>query len=93
MWESPEETMIREVFEETGIVMQIWEAKVLFKKYFYHLETNIAIDFFYVTLESKPKVTISDEHSQYLWVTRKDALYMDLVIHFDEILNEVYNLP
>jgi len=92
VWETPEQAMIRETFEETWIQIKQWEAKLLFKKYFHYLEMNIAIEFYYICLDSKPQVTICNEHSNSIWVTPKDALKMDLVEDFDEILKEIYSL-
>jgi len=90
--ETAKQTMIREICEETGIHVKPTESKKLFKKYFYFLGKNIAIDFFHITLDSKPIITISNEHSDYTWVSPREALKMDLVEDLDSILKEIYDL-
>lgn len=88
--ETPEQAMIRETFEETWISIKMWEAKLLFKKYFHYLEMNIAIEFYYIRLDSKPQVIICDEHSDYLWISPEKALEKNLIEDFDEIIKEIY---
>ena len=90
-WENTQQAMIRETYEESGISIKSWQAKKLFKKYFHFVDLNIAITFYKVSLQHKPEIILSpDEHNAYVWVTPKDALKMNLIEDFDEILKEVY---
>jgi len=92
-WESTETAMIREIFEETGITIKLWEAKYLFKKYFYFDDKNIAITFYRVTLPAKPQVVLSSkEHSDFIWITPMEASKMNLIEDFGEILKEIYKI-
>lgn len=91
--ENHEQAMIREIYEESWVVIQVWETEKLFKKYFRFDDTNIAITFFKLSLNKKPKITLSQtEHSDYVWVTPSKALTMNLIEDFDEVVMEIYNI-
>lgn len=89
--ESHERAMIREIYEESGVIIKAWEADLLFKKYFRFDDTNIAITFYHIILDIKPEVTLSArEHSDYVWVTPKEALTMNLIEDFDTIIRWIF---
>lgn len=89
--ENDEDAMIREIFEETWIVIKEWEAKKLFKKYFRFDDMNISIVFYHIILDIKPEIILSEnEHSDSIWVTPKKALEMNLIEDFDKIVKEVH---
>lgn len=71
--EQPIETMVREVEEEAGIIVDPTkvEWKYTGRKYSKHfVEYNL-----YVTkMDNRPKVTMSWEHSSYKWVDRDKFL-------------------
>lgn len=87
-WENPEDAMIREIFEESWVIIQKWQAKNLWKKYFYFDETHISITFFHCTFQDKPNIILTaKEASEYKWVSIDEALKMNLIDDLDEILN------
>jgi len=91
--EDPEQAMIREVYEESWIVIKSWAANKLFKKYFHFSGLHIVITFFKTNIDKKPEVSLSPtEHSEYKWLTPREALKMDLIEDFDLILKEIYKL-
>ena len=94
--EEPARALIRELSEETGIALRqqtlekLYESDAYDKDYLYYL--------YNVTLNNRPKVSISWEHSSYEWLpfadfiarahTAKDK-YMHMVY---ECLSQNYNL-
>ncbi len=91
--EDHESAMIREVFEETWIVLKVWETQKLFKQYFCFDDMNIAITFYHTTLIEKPNIILApNEHSDYKWVIPRDALKMNLIEDFDLVLKEIYDI-
>ena len=91
--ETNEQAMIREIFEESWIIIKKWEADLLFRKYFRFDGTNITISFYHRILDIRPRITLSPrEHSDYVWVTPEKALNMNLIEDFDTVLKEIYNI-
>ena len=91
--ESLEETLEREVFEETGIKIGADDTKyhgglyVRFDNYdfIYHL--------YHINIKFYPKIVISSsEHKNYKWVEPKKSLDMDLIEDLDGCLEIVYKL-
>lgn len=91
--ENHEEAMIREIYEESWVIIEPGKSERLFKKYFRFDDTNIAITFYKISLSKKPRVTLSQtEHSDYIWVTPKASLTMNLIEDFDRIVREIYKI-
>ena len=71
--EQPLATMIREVQEEAGIEIEDTEAVLLYQGSEY--STNgTEYSLYRVTLDGRPDVTISWEHSSYEWIDRDQFL-------------------
>lgn len=69
--ETNEEACIRELKEETGIIIDIKDIKpttTSYHNYDEYPEINITYFAFAIHLQSKPKVIISEEHDDYMWV-------------------------
>ena len=87
--ELPIETVVREVIEETGIVIDPSTIKLLYEGT--DFSKNGVGYWLYVTkLQAKPGLTMSWEHSTYEWLSREDFLekarsaidsYMHMVYH------------
>ena len=77
--ETPLQAVSRELFEETHIQLEksaltyagVFFQKIPFIDFVFHL--------FRVELESFPKITLSHEHSDYMWVTYDEALLLPLI--------------
>lgn len=82
--------LVRELNEEIWVDISDYPKDVLFHKYFYFLEKNIEICFYKVLCTEKPTIILNDEHQNYIWVTLKKALTMNLTEDFDSILKEIY---
>ncbi len=85
--ESPLQTALRELYEETGIqllsLLQIEPITTLFlqrekEDFIYHM--------FEVFLSDKPEIRITKEHMQYAWASKKELKKMPLVEGAIEVL-------
>ena len=71
--EEPIETMVREVFEEAGVVIKVEDVKKIYEGTEYSAHSTHY--FLYLTkLQSRPEIVMSWEHSVYEWLDRKDFL-------------------
>ncbi len=79
--ETPSQAAQREVFEETGLKLQVDKLEGLFS--FNNNKTSmIYLKFLMIVLqEEEPKVVLSKEHSDYKWVSASTLLksYRDIV--------------
>jgi 8-oxo-dGTP pyrophosphatase MutT (NUDIX family) len=85
--------MLRELREETGIVVN--EEDLNFHKTFFvsHLGLNFFYHYFYLKFKNKPEVKIKeDEHKDFTWVTPEEALNMPLVMDEDYCLKHFYGI-
>lgn len=73
------DSLIREIKEETGICISnqniLFIESLLVKRddmsFIYHM--------YKLTLDKRPSILLNDEHTDYIWVTYKEALELDLV--------------
>ena len=88
--EVPLQTMVREVYEEAGIVIDDAETRLLYAgtDYSSHHATHYSL--YIVTLAQRPAIVMSWEHSSYEWLTLEVFLeqakaandtYMQMVYH------------
>ena len=71
------ETALREVKEETGFTAQrIWAAPNVNSFYSAHNDEMNLIPVFAVLVNPEAKVVISDEHSDYKWLTKEECSIM-----------------
>ncbi|MBU2523473.1 MAG: NUDIX domain-containing protein [Nanoarchaeota archaeon] len=85
--EDPEKALLREIKEETGL-----ECKIVKELPLLHMENEKYDSTCHVYLvESRvTNVKLSDEHSEYRWVSPKEVKNMDLVM-FAGLLLEYFN--
>lgn len=84
--ETPEEGVIREVFEETGIVIEKSSLQVVGKFYIQKPYISYVYYLFRVHMETRPEVHLSDEHTDYQWATVLEAEQMSLISGARELL-------
>lgn len=83
--ETPEQAVLRELMEETGI-QAIPEQLIFGVECFVRYDTYDFIFYTYsLPLEVRPEITIqSDEHSDYAWETKENILKLPLIPDFEE---------
>jgi 8-oxo-dGTP pyrophosphatase MutT (NUDIX family) len=84
--------MLREVYKETWLDISSAWYKKLYRRYFYYHGTNISLEMYYVKYSKKPKIVLSEEHNDYIWVSPKESLQMSLVEDWDVIISELYKI-
>src|ERR1041385_2920752 len=79
-FEEPEEALRREVREETGLEIEILKPLAVFHDYYGErtAENEMLLITYWCKTESD-HITLSDEHSEYKWVSGEEAL--DLAKH------------
>lgn len=92
--ESPEQTVVRETHEETGIEMSDQSSLgYLGKVYIKYPEMDYVFHIFEYKAEDFPKVKLNPkEHADYRWVTIEEALQMTLIPGEEECINLVYGI-
>lgn len=91
--ETPDQAIIREVYEETEIPIRINDLE--FKKIFHVAYDDFHFDFYvyHLHLDTKPQVHVNGtEHTEYIWCNPKDALKLSLIEDEDNVLKELFNL-
>ncbi len=78
--ESPQDGMIRELYEETGIgLTEDHTIESLGELYICKPSIAYVFHMFRVDHHDKPEVCLSGEHQNYSWVSRGEILNMDLM--------------
>lgn len=75
--ESPLKAVVRETQEETGFVLK--DPAYLGKIFVKYENIDYVFYMFWKSFENLPEVTLSDEHTDYCWVTPEEALKMPLI--------------
>jgi 8-oxo-dGTP diphosphatase len=71
--EEPLQTMVREVYEEAGVVIDGASTQELYEGTDYSAHKTL-YSLYLVKLDHRPTVTMSWEHSSYEWLDREDFL-------------------
>ncbi len=91
--EAAEQTVIREIREETGIETQTQCLSYLGKVYIRHSTGDFVFHAFEYNLTGLPQVKMNPtEHVEYRWVTLEEALEMSLTPGEDELIHSVYGV-
>ena len=79
--------MVRELTEETGIIMKVTELKYFGKVYVRYADFDFIYYIFQTEFKGKPDVKIRrEEHQSYNWVTPEEAHKMKLIEDLDKCL-------
>jgi len=91
--ETAEETVIREIQEETGIEMQKQCLSYFGKVYISHSTGDLVFHVFEYNLLGSPQVKFNPgEHTDYRWVTLQESLEMSLIPGEDELIKLAYGV-
>lgn len=85
--ETPKKTVIREIYEEIGIVLK--ESDVIFVKKLYIVKPHISYicHTFHCTLQTLPNIRLSyDEHQDYRWLHSSDIETVPLIDGAQEMI-------
>ena len=85
--------IIREVEEEVGLSLTSHKLNQMCTLYVTKGEIEFMFDVYHSTLNSKPKVMLSeDEHCDFLWCTYEQSLKLDLIAGGKETMKICYPL-
>ncbi len=80
--ETPQEAVLREIKEETGLQLPAAQVRYHSSRYVRDGDFDIEWHMFGASLAEKPEITVNPyEHSEFRWVTPAEALRMDNLIH------------
>lgn len=79
MGELPKQAAKRELFEETGILVETSDIYPIGCLYFRKPEIDYVYHLFQITLRSKPEICLSSEHLNYLWATEEEIQRLPLM--------------
>jgi 8-oxo-dGTP pyrophosphatase MutT (NUDIX family) len=78
--ETPEEAMVRELFEETGIAIHpITQLRSLGALYFRKPQFDYVYHMFQLHLDERPPVRLSKEHQHYTWALASELKVLSLM--------------
>lgn len=93
--ETPLAAVIREVQEETGIILNPQQLFYAGKRFVQIPEGEFIFHFFHTRFETKPEVVINQEHEKFCWVSLQEAYELPLITGaeecFDFILSTTKN--
>lgn len=89
--ETKEMAMQRELREETGLAVNLWELSYRELLYVQSDKRDLLYHVFHLHLGSEPGVTINDyEHQAFQWVQPEEALKLDYIHDLDACLERHY---
>jgi 8-oxo-dGTP pyrophosphatase MutT (NUDIX family) len=91
--ESPYETVVREIQEETGIKMPENALGYFGEVYVRYPDMDYVFHIYEYRMQDFPEVEFNPkEHADYRWVTLQEALQMTLIPGEEECINLVYGV-
>jgi mutator protein MutT len=91
--ETPEQGLVREVFEETGLTIASKDLELVNVYYVTYPDLQFVYHAFRMQLLEKPTIQLQDaEHRDFSWVTPKAALELSLIPDQDFCIKDIYNL-
>ncbi len=74
--ETFEEGALRELVEETGIVVRQTDLQLIFQKRI--LLTHVEIKLYFLECDNDPEIRLSWEHESYVWLNGEEVLKLDI---------------
>ena len=90
--ETPEDNIIREVMEETGINIERRRLVYALKSYVTYPKYRFTYHIFTYSIGKKPRVVLSDEHSEFLWIRPDEALKLRLILDEDWCIKKAFGI-
>lgn len=91
--ETPVQALVREIREETGIVVEAASLVPRETWYVEHADRKFVFHTFSLALDEQPTITLHpDEHHEYRWVTPLEALELPLVPDQDTCIRTRYGI-
>lgn len=88
--ETKEESMLRELCEETGISFSDLVLQFTHTTYVQYPEVDFIWHVFKIPLLHEPVITLNGEHTEYAWFTPQEALAVNLIPDEDAVIRLVY---
>jgi len=92
--ESPDQAMVREVKEETGLDVTAGSPFQVFSysvEKEYEIRDTTQINYKVKLADSNPKIVLSTEHEAFAWVTLQDVSRYDLSVETKNVLKLVFS--
>ena len=91
--ENAEQSVIREIFEEIGLVVKPEEFIYIDKVFVRYPTYDFIYHMFSLKLNIEPVIQIRDnEHKDFQWIGPKEALKIDLIQDMDFCIKHFYNI-
>jgi mutator protein MutT len=91
--ETPKQAMVREICEETGVVVEEGLLVPHESWYVEHPDRRFVFHTFSIALDQRPDVALHpDEHHEYRWVTPSEALELPLILDQEACIRTRYGL-
>mgnify|MGYP000851689829 CR=1 FL=1 len=85
--------MVREIFEETGLLIDVKDLEYVDKIYVQYPEYHFIYHSFRLVLKSRPLIKISpNEHKEYVWLSPQAALELELIRDLDACIKDFYGV-
>ena len=92
--ESIHEGMIREIQEETGLIIPDQDITFHISLHVRYPEYDFLYHSFSTSYTQRPEITLSpSEHKDYKWVTPQEALQMKLITDLDACIKLYFKIP
>ena len=90
--EDERDAAVRETFEETQVRLRPEELTYKYLAYARYPDNDFPWFVYTCELVDRPHIILSDEHSEYVWLTPTEALTIDLIGHEDWCIKKAFNL-
>lgn len=77
--EHPKKAAIREAFEEISLTLEDNSLVSLGQLFVIHPDLNFTFHLFHQKFEAFPSIVLSDEHTEFAWVTPEEAYQLPLI--------------